>query len=240
MKKETFCEILGDIDERYVKEARADRKVRKTVWVKWGAVAACLAAVAVLGTVLLQSGIFSQNTDVAALDNGDKIVFAKSDTVGGSLSLDADVTITPLTEEEAAVLFPALPVTADAIFQNGDGDAGASRELLGFEGQIGNVKLTISTSDVQLLDTELVGAEETSEINGTSITAGYFVTDKNSKGEQNAIYYASFALGACRVYVENAGAKENSEATKEELAEVIQKLIENGEPDLPAFLEGGN
>ena len=42
MKKEEFCEVLGDIDENYVKEARAVRKARKPGWMKWGAMAACV------------------------------------------------------------------------------------------------------------------------------------------------------------------------------------------------------
>ena len=73
--------------------------------------------------------------------------------------------------------------------------AGGSQELIGFEGQVGNVKVIISTSDVQLLDTVIVGTEKVSEINGITIVAGYFVTDPNSRGEQNAIYYATFEIG---------------------------------------------
>lgn len=42
MRKEKFCEVLGDISENYVEEARADRKARKPVWLKWGVMAACL------------------------------------------------------------------------------------------------------------------------------------------------------------------------------------------------------
>ena len=42
MKKEEFCEVLGDMNENYVKEAGAVRKARKPGWMKWGAMAACL------------------------------------------------------------------------------------------------------------------------------------------------------------------------------------------------------
>ena len=52
MRKEAFCEVLGDIDDRFVQEAREDRKARKPVWRKWGAAAACVCLVAV-GSVLL-------------------------------------------------------------------------------------------------------------------------------------------------------------------------------------------
>lgn len=69
---------------------------------------------------------------------------------------------------------------------------------------------------------------------GLSVTAGYFVTDRNSVGAQNAIYYAAFKLGDSMIYVENAGAKTESEAVKNDLAAIIQKLINNGAPDLSA------
>ena len=55
MKKEEFCEVLGDINENYVKEARADYKVRKSGWIKWGAIAACLCLL-VAGGVLFTPG----------------------------------------------------------------------------------------------------------------------------------------------------------------------------------------
>ena len=71
--------------------------------------------------------------------------------------------------------------------------------------------------------------------NGTSVTAGYFVTDRNSVGEQNVIYYATFKLGDSTVYVENAGAKTESESVKNDLATIIQELINNGALDLSSF-----
>jgi hypothetical protein len=45
MKKEEFAEVLGDINEDYIKEARKPKKNRISVWIKWVAVAACLAVV---------------------------------------------------------------------------------------------------------------------------------------------------------------------------------------------------
>lgn len=62
MKKEEFCEVLGDMNENYVKEARAVRKARKPGWMKWGAMAACLCLL-VAGGVL-----FTRNRGNAAPD----------------------------------------------------------------------------------------------------------------------------------------------------------------------------
>lgn len=112
---------------------------------------------------------------------------------------------------------------------------GVEVPLIGFKGKIENAKVVISTTDIALLDTKIVGSEESSEVNGTSVTAGYFVTDRNSVGEQNVIYYATFKLGDSTVYVENAGAKTESESVKNDLATIIQELINNGALDLSSF-----
>ena len=83
-----------------------------------------------------------------------------------------------------------------------------------------------------MLDTVIDGAEKISTVNGISVIAGYFVTDRNSVGKQNAIYYATFKLGDSTVYVENAGDKSESENVKNDLSHIIQELINNGEFDL--------
>ena len=45
MKKEEFCEVLGDINESYVKEARMPPKAKTSVRFQWGCLAACLCLV---------------------------------------------------------------------------------------------------------------------------------------------------------------------------------------------------
>ncbi len=42
MRKEDFAEVLSDINEKHIVEARANRSPRKNVWLKWGVIAACL------------------------------------------------------------------------------------------------------------------------------------------------------------------------------------------------------
>ena len=42
MKREEFCEILGDISEEYVRAAGAGRRARRPRRMKWGVIAACL------------------------------------------------------------------------------------------------------------------------------------------------------------------------------------------------------
>ncbi len=42
MTNEKLYEVLGDINEKYVSEARVYQKAKKPIWVKWGAIVACL------------------------------------------------------------------------------------------------------------------------------------------------------------------------------------------------------
>ena len=53
MKRETFSELLGEINESYVKEAEEVNKSSKSHWYKWGTLVACLALVLVIGGVTL-------------------------------------------------------------------------------------------------------------------------------------------------------------------------------------------
>ncbi len=91
MNAKKFSEAMSELDTQYVDEAlNYKKKAKKPVWAKWGAIAACFAAVTVLGVGLFQSGLFGSHTDIATLNNGEKIVFVKSDNVGGSLALDVE------------------------------------------------------------------------------------------------------------------------------------------------------
>lgn len=233
MNTKRFSEAMSEIDDKYVDETiNYQQKKKKINWIKWTSIAACFALVAVFSIGVWQGGWFSSSNDIATLDNGDKIIFSKSDIVGSSLSLAFDMTTRELTEEETRALFADLPVAANAIFIAGDEGTGNAQELIGFEGKIGEIKLIITTSDLPLLDTTIIGNEKATEVDGVSVTAGYFLTDPNSRDEQTVIYYAAFELGSNIVYVENAGTKAESETVKNDLAAVIQKLIGNGELDL--------
>lgn len=239
MNAKQFSDAMSELDTKYVDEALYyKKKAKKPGWIKWGSVAACFAVAAILGVGMFQSGLFGTKTDVATLDNGSKIVFVESEIGSSSIDINGTITTRQLTEEEIADLFPNLSASAHAVFRTSDMDAGNSPELIGFEGNIGNIKMVVSTSDVPLLDTVMAGTEETTEINGINISTGYFVTGLNSKGEQNAIYYATLEIGNCKVYLENAGTKANSEATKNQLAEVIQTFLENGELDISSCADG--
>lgn len=227
MTKKTVSDAIANISAEYIEKAAdytAAKKARRPVWLKWAAIAACLAVVAALGIGVLQRS----RTDIATLDNGTEIVFVKSKAAIPSIQLDADVTTRTLTEQELSILFPNLPATGCAVY-------GENVGLLGIVGTIGNVKMVITAKNIPLLDTKIEGTEESCTVNGASVVAGYFVTDPNSLGEQNAIYYATFRLGECTVYVENAGKKAESENVKRDLAAIIQEMTSHGALNLNAI-----
>ena len=53
MTNEKLYEVLGDINEKYVRAAKEYRKAKKPIWFKWGAMAACL-CLAVFGIFVIQ------------------------------------------------------------------------------------------------------------------------------------------------------------------------------------------
>lgn len=232
MNAKKFSDAMCELDGKYVEEAlRRPQKARKPRRVKWSVLAACLAIAAVLGVA--RSGLLGGRTDSVTLESGEELVFVRADEVGASLDIAGTITTRELTAEEAAAVFPGLTVTGHATYQTLDADA--VPELIGLEGQIGEIKLVVSTSDAQLLDAMVEGTETTSRVLGTDVTAGYFLTDRNSSGERYVIYYADFAAGGCRVYLGHAGPYAERETLKMQLAEVLQTIVENGGPDLTAL-----
>lgn len=118
MRKEEFCEVFGDIRESYVAEARAGRKTKQPVWLKWGAAAACLCLMAV-GVFLWHSGSGSPGTattlggesgagDAGSVSDGtwqegiDPVTASVAVLPAGESLLDvADATLIPIDEADA-------------------------------------------------------------------------------------------------------------------------------------------
>lgn len=64
MTNEKLYEVLGDINAKHVKEAREYRKAKKPVWLKWGAMAACLCLVVGVAIRIGIGFVPSQMTDI--------------------------------------------------------------------------------------------------------------------------------------------------------------------------------
>ncbi|MBO5279762.1 MAG: hypothetical protein J6B55_00935 [Clostridia bacterium] len=217
MRKNRISETIGNIDQKYVNEATAyigDAKaVRRPAWMKWGAIAACFALVAIIGFGVFQSGLFGGNEQIATLDNGSKINFVKSDGGVAQFDIAFEISTRDLTEDENSNLFGDLPVTGYALFNNEDDS------ILGIEGQYGDMKLLVSASGIKISDTVIDGEEKASDVDGVSVNAGYFTSGKT------VIYYATFELGESTVYIENAGKKDESKTVRNDISDGIQKII---------------
>ena len=61
MKKEKLYETIGDINENYVNEAHMTAKKSRPGWFRWGVMAACLALVVMVATVVMPT--MFNNTD---------------------------------------------------------------------------------------------------------------------------------------------------------------------------------
>lgn len=58
MRKEDFAEVLGDINEKHIVEARAESTApKKSIWLKWGAMVACLCLVVGILSMFSQSAV---------------------------------------------------------------------------------------------------------------------------------------------------------------------------------------
>ena len=217
MRKKKISESIGNIDQKYIDEATAyaeeGKVVRSPAWIRWGVVAACFVLIAAIGFGVFQSGLFGSGEQIAALDNGSKIHFVKS--VAGAVQLDIafQIETRELSDCEIEALFGDMSVSAYAIFDAENGS------VIGLEGTVNNMKWIVSAPGININDAVVEGEEFASDVDGITVNAGYFTSGRT------AIYYATFTLGDNTVYIEHAGAKDQSDTVKNEIAAVIQAFV---------------
>ena len=224
MTNERFFTLMNEIDDRLLlREAGAAKKSSKIVhWIRWGALAACLALV--LGIGLAWNG-----DHTVTLGSGDTLRFARGGAVGRAKvdfngMFNCDVQSRGLTQEEADSLVDDFKFEGWGLFNS---EIGA---LLGFEGwNEEGIYLQVSSGPMWSC-TVLNGVEQTCVINGIPVSAGY--TDANHHGKQIIIYYATLEIGSQTVYLEHGGLVADREELREELADMIETLIAHGEIDL--------
>lgn len=232
MKEKRILRALGEVDSQYIEEAEPLEKTAKKISPrKWLSVAACFALVAVIGIGVFQSGLFGLKTDVATLENGEKIEFTKSNPNLTSSDMDLHATVRDLNDAEIKILFANLPVTAYAFF---DID---SHKMFALSGEIDGVDLIVTKQGRSILCTEIGGRERISTVGGIPVKAGYFISDINIRGNTRIIYYANFDIGDNSVYVEYAGPLKERDAVKSKLSKTVLGLIEIGELDFSQIKE---
>ena len=70
MTNEKLYEVLGDISEKHINEARTYHKAKRPSWMKWGAMAACLAVIVVTAVSVLPNYLNQQGTTPPDNPNG--------------------------------------------------------------------------------------------------------------------------------------------------------------------------
>ncbi len=209
-------------------EKKKELIMNKTLnWKRLAPIVACFVLViSLFGVVVNDAGWFVKNVYTVEVD-GSMISFYKADVIGlASVDVDLDVTSRDLTAEENRILFGDLYATAYGMFNS------ENQALLHVEGRIGATKVLLAVPGLSVTDTVFDADKEVSEINDVPISAGYFVTKASSQGIKNIIYFASLTLGNVSVYVELGGEETNSEPLRNEIASIIEQLIQNGAPDM--------
>lgn len=195
-------------------------------------VAACLVAIVVVtGIVGSNMGWFGSKGYTVNLANGDSIVYHIGSTNVASIHVGYPVSSRKLTDAELDAILPETTERRSAIgtFREENG------ELLRVEGKLGDATIIFAQDNFPISDVVLEGNESSSSVNGIPVTTGYFVTSPNSRGEQSAIFFASFSIGNTNVYVECYGDKSDADAVSQETADLIFSIITKGEPDFSAI-----
>ena len=136
MTRKNISDAVGGIGSRHIEEtASYQAKKQKSIWLKFGAIAACLCLI-VVG--VFSMGLFGKSTETATLGDGTTISFTKADTVASALSLNLQARA--LTKDEVQTIFGDLPISGDALFTLDD------VAFVGFYGHYSDMKFVVSLS----------------------------------------------------------------------------------------------
>ena len=230
-------------------QGKVIRMKQKPVWKKAAPLAACLAVVVALTAVFGNlAGWFGAHASPVTLDGG-TLRFRRNLAIQGAMNFDlgSNGASRALTGEEITLLFGGAfgksAVSAHGIFSKGS-KYGPDKTLLHVEAMAENaadihlsgIKIILAASSLGYIsDTKIDIGLRTSEINGIDVSAGYWLTDKNSSGKRNIIYLASYETNGVTVYIEHGGSSENSNTLREEIAFAVDTLTRNGTPKLTAI-----
>lgn len=219
MKKEELFDIIGEVDEQKVIEANksvSKKKKAQKMWLKWGALAACICIV-----IVSVIGISTKKQPlIVTLENGDKINFS---TISALVFYNIAIEIgdnRKLSESEASSIFGESNIEASVVFEKG------TNEFIMLGGTIDGFKIEVKRKDIPSCFV-IEGEESTSYINDIAVTAGYDIIKSNGI----AVVYGEFEIGNYRVHIETAGDKSELETLCNEVAKEIYKLIENASLD---------
>lgn len=141
-----------------------------------------------------------------------------------------------LSNDELQAIFPGLfrkyNVTATANFtsdENGAALLNIDAHTTSASGLNAYIQIAPGETSVDYI---LDGDTNTTDVSGTEVTAGYFESNPNSKGQRSIICFASFKLSDISYYVELGGREAEKEAAKEDITTLIGLLVKAGAADL--------
>lgn len=111
MTNEKLYEAIGDISDNKIKEAKQVRKAKQPIWLKWGAMAACLCLVVVGVLAITQNNqiskpdnnpLHSENHLVEKPDNNDETTDSHS-TQGGDTSIQISLANIKINEFDSQI-----------------------------------------------------------------------------------------------------------------------------------------
>ncbi|MBR6172539.1 MAG: hypothetical protein IKQ49_05150 [Eubacterium sp.] len=203
---------------------------------KWIPILAGSVVLLAAGLILAFSlGWFSERSYTFTLENGETIQYSRDGNgiFSSSFSFDFPTVERELTAEELSAFLPVLPGEINmlpAIFNKETGD------FIYLEGHIGERHFIYAPKEFSINDAIVdSGNASVSVINGCSVRSGFFTTDKNSRGEQNTIFYATIDLKDAEVHVEVGGDKSEAEKTGKEISDIIYNIIQKGSGDFLAL-----
>ena len=129
--------------------------------------------------------------------------------------LNADSEVTPYTGQGVAFMFKADEKKLMHVEASGDG-----------------AKIIVAAPGMPVTDVIIDTNRKASVINGIHVSAGYFITDANSKGIRNIIYVASFKIDGVSVEVQTGGELSGNEKFRAEIAHIVDTMTKTGAPDL--------
>lgn len=198
-------------------------------------IAACFVlVVAAAAFIGIRNNWFGLKKYTVTLDNGDILVYGKGSPQGeASYAYDYEVKDRALTANELHTLFPSI----ENIEENGlpyatfKADTG---ELLRLEMIVDDIHIHVARAGLPATDTIIVGEQSITNIKGTAVKTGYFVTDANSKGIRTAIFFAEYDMNDATIYTELAGNEKDSKQLIEKLSDTLYGMIGSGAPDISA------
>lgn len=198
------------------------RKKRRSL-LKYLPAAACLLLV-FAGTAAFR--LLRHPRYTAELENGQVLVYGSgSPAVEAQYAYDCEIADRALTADEIQTLFPELDLLPEYSLPHAAFNA-ETGEMLRLEvAAEGNLHIHLARAGLPATDTIIDGENSCTEVCGTPVKTGYFLTKPNSRGIRTAIFCAEFTVGGTTVYAELAGNEADSEQLCTRLSEAVYGMI---------------